>query len=226
MFSVGLAAPVPANTQPQWRSSIGLTTMNHQQHAGGGESQSPSPQPFGLFYTWWRGDPLPAIPGVTGLEVELMDDDPASDAGIELDPGEIASRVEQSHRLYVARVAGDVVGWGWSATSAAAIGELGITIALPPRNRYLWDFVTLPEWRGQGIYPHMLQAILAHEEDVERFWVGHDFSNVASGRGILRSGFQLVGKLYPENDGFVLAPIDNPERTRLAASILGVSMTR
>lgn len=179
--------------------------------------------PFGLFYTWWRGDSLPELSAVADLSIESVDESRATEAGIGLDTAEVASRRDRGHRLYLARIASDVVGWGWSARSTASIGELGITIALPPRNRYLWDFVTLPECRGQGIYPHMLQAIIVHEEDVKRFWVGHDFSNVASGRGILRSGFQLVAELYPEDDGFVLAPIDNPERTRLAASILGVS---
>lgn len=191
----------------------------------GRESQSPSSQPFGLFYTWWRGDPLPELPGVAGLSVEPVAGDRAGEAAIELDPAEIQERVRQGHGLYVAHVSGEVVAWGWSATSTAAIGELGLTIVLPPENRYLWDFVTLPRWRGRGIYPQMLQAILGHEEDVERFWVGHDFSNVASGRGIIRAGFQLVGKLYPVNDeGFVLVSIDDPDRTRIAALILGVSM--
>lgn len=178
--------------------------------------------PFGLFYTWWRGDTLPELSRLPDLSIEPVDDGQADEVGVVLDTREIALRVDQGHHLYIARVAGEVVGWGWSATSTASIGEHGITIALPPRNRYLWDFVTLPEWRGHGIYPHILQAIVAHEGDVERFWVGHDFSNVASGRGILRAGFQLIGELFPRDDGFVLTPIDNPERTRLGAAILGV----
>lgn len=210
MFFAGLAGRIRASTQPPQRDpAVPLPT---------------SQDPFGLFYTWWRGDPLPDLPGVSGLSIESVAKDRVSNSGIGIDAQELDERVEQGHRLYLARVASDVAGWGWSATSTASIGELGITIALPPRNRYLWDFVTLPEWRGQGIYPHMLQAILSYEADVDRFWVGHDYSNVASGRGILRSGFQLVGELYPlDEGGFVLCPLDDPERTRLGASILGVS---
>ncbi len=179
--------------------------------------------PFGLFYTWWRGDPLPALPDVAGLSIEPVTGERVHEVVIQLDVSEIEERANEGHQLYAASVAGEVVGWGFSATSTAAIGEHGITVVLPAGNRYLWDFVTVPEWRGRGIYPHMLQAIIAHERDVEQFWVGHDFSNVASGRGILRSGFHLVGKLYPVHEGgFVLVSIDDPERTRIGASILGV----
>jgi GNAT superfamily N-acetyltransferase len=179
--------------------------------------------PFGLFYTWWRGDSLPELAPIVDMSIEHASGDRVTGAGVDLDPDEIRERIDQGHDLYIARVGADVAGWGWSATSTAEIGELGIDIVLPTANRYLWDFVTLPEWRGQGIYPHMLQSMLDHEKDVERFWVGHDFSNVASGRGILKAGFQLVGELYPEDNGFVLFPIDDPERTRIAASILSVS---
>ncbi len=201
--------------------------MDHapDQREGDRESSSSAhPDPFGLFYTWWRGDPLPELPILPGLSIEPVEGDRAASAGIALAAHEIRARVSQGHRLYLARVADDVVGWGWSATSTASIGELGLNIVVPPGNRYVWDFVTLPEWRGRGIYPQLLQAIIGAERDVVRFWVGHDFSNVASGRGILRAGFQLVGKLHPMRaGGFYLAPVDDPERTRLAASILGVS---
>lgn len=191
----------------------------------GGQLVSDS-EPFGLLYTWWRGDPLPELPPLPGLRVEPLDNDHATKAGIDLEVDEVRERTRQGHRLYVARLDGQLVAWGWSAFSTAAIGELGLAIVLPPGNHYLWDFVTLPARRGRGIYPHMLQAMLGFEGDIARFWVGHDDPNVASGRGILKSGFQLVGELYRSDEGsFHLSLVGDPDRTLLGASILGVPMS-
>jgi GNAT superfamily N-acetyltransferase len=112
------------------------------------------------------------------------------------------------------------------------IGELGIKLQLASGERYLWDFVTLPDFRGQGIYAGMLQAILATEADAQRFWIGHDFGNVASARGILKAGFQPVNALYREADGrFVLYAYPEVEgrptvleRAAAGAVVLGLSL--
>src|SRR5262249_35635739 len=49
-------------------------------------------------------------------------------------------------------------------------------------------------WRGLGIYPRLLQAILAREAgEAQRFWIGHVRENRASGRGIVKAGFGTIG---------------------------------
>lgn len=84
-----------------------------------------SQDPFRFFYTWWRGDPLPELPSVEDLSIKPVPADRAVNAGVELDPLEIQSRIEQGHHLYIAHAGDAVVGWGWSTTSTASIGELG-----------------------------------------------------------------------------------------------------
>jgi RimJ/RimL family protein N-acetyltransferase len=64
---------------------------------------------------------------------------------------------------------------------------------LRPCDRGLWDFVTLPNWRGHRIYPRLLQAIVQIEADAERFWIGCRADNEASMRGVRAAGFQLIG---------------------------------
>jgi GNAT superfamily N-acetyltransferase len=179
-------------------------------------------EPFGLFYAWWRGDPCPDLPVVPGLSVEGLESPESIDADVPLDGEEVRNRYEQGHQLYVACIGNEIVAWGWAASERADIGELGISMTMPPANRYLWDFVTLPEWRGQGIYGWIIQAMLHDQADADRFWIGHDYDNRASGKGILRAGFYLVGELYQGPDGFYLAPVDLPDRTPIAAEILGV----
>ena len=137
--------------------------------------------------------------------------------------GEVRERLRQGHEPWLARIAGEPVAWGWCATAEASIGELGIAPAIPPGNRYLWDFWTVPPWRGQGIYPWLLQTIVTHEADVNRFWLGHDLGNVASARGIAKAGFQEIGLLYRQGDGsFVIDPCAPPPRVAAASALFGV----
>jgi hypothetical protein len=186
----------------------------------------PLGDPIGLFYAWWRDDALPALPVLPGLSTVPVDADELLAAFPALDRRQAIDRQEQGHRPWLARMACEPVAYGWSAARSAAIGELGITFQVPPGNRYLWDFVTLPPWRGRWIYPRLLQAIIAGELDADHFWIGHDFANGASARGILRAGFQTVGALYHQLDGafgLVAAP-GHGDRAAAAVALFGVPL--
>jgi hypothetical protein len=119
---------------------------------------------------------------------------------------------------------GDAVGYGWVADAAAAIGELDLAFRLEPADRYLWDFVTLPAWRGRGLYPRLLQAIL-RAEGGGRFWIINAPENVASARGIARAGFVDVGSLaFARGGGVGIAPTGEHDRTAAGAAVLGVPL--
>lgn len=129
----------------------------------------------------------------------------------------------RGHTPWSARIDGEPVGWGWCATREVSIGELDIAVPLPPGNRYLWDFFTVPAWRGRGIYPRLLRTIIEHEPEVARFWVGHDLGNLASARGITKAGFHEVGLLYHRQDGgFELVPSGPLERAVAASDLFAV----
>lgn len=180
---------------------------------------------IGIFYAWWRGDPLDRLPPLPGLDI-FATDAIGELRGIDgLDEAEAAALLRDGHRLYVAR-RGDVVGaHGWCATREAAIGELGVEMRLSSTERYLWGFETQPDSRGQGIYTHMLQEILAGEAAVERFWIGHDIGNEASARGILRAGFAPVGEVYQRLDGALrYVGSGAEERARAASALLGIAI--
>jgi glycosyltransferase involved in cell wall biosynthesis len=82
----------------------------------------------------------------------------------------------------------------------ASIGELGLEFAIPAGNRYLWDFATLPAWRGIRIYPRLLHVIVNRESiEAERFWIGHVDGNSASGRGIVKAGYAEAVRQLGEN---------------------------
>jgi hypothetical protein len=179
--------------------------------------------PLGRMHAWWGAGPLPALPPLPALTIAPCDDTELLGAVAGTDPSELERRVEQGHVAWVARLTEEPVASGWCATREFSIGELGVSCALPPRQRYLWDFFTIPPCRGFGIYPRLLQTIVASEPEVKRFWVGHDFDNVASARGIAKAGFREVGVLYRRPDGaFVFVPSDAPEVALEAAALLGV----
>jgi GNAT superfamily N-acetyltransferase len=180
-------------------------------------------EPVGRFHAWWRGDPAPFLPPLPGLSIAAVADIGLLAALAGIDAAEARERLRRRHQPWLARIAGEPVGWGWLAAGEASIGELGITRRLPPGDRYLWDFTTLPAWRGRGVYPRLLQAMIAANPDVARFWIGHDLPNLASARGIAKAGFQDVGVLYRRADGgFALEPTGSRERAAAAAALFGV----
>ena len=147
---------------------------------------------LGCEYNWSRGDPLPelepleAFGAAVAADVELL----ARLHGVA--PDEIQRRFDEGNRCYLAYLDGEPVGYGWVATKVGRIEEAGLSWPLGPQDRHLWDFVTLPPYRGRGVYPHLLQTILrAESEGAEHFWIGHRGDNLATQRGILKAGFKL-----------------------------------
>jgi GNAT superfamily N-acetyltransferase len=139
------------------------------------------------------------------------------------DVAEIARRFADGHRAYVASVHGEPAAFGWVATHTARLGELGTTLTLTDVERYLWNFVTLPAWRGRGIYPQLLDAIVQAESfDAELFWIAYAPENRASGRGIEKAGFRPVADLSFEASGApALHAIDVAGAFR-ASAVLGL----
>jgi len=177
---------------------------------------------LGPLCTWWRGDPLPLLPPLAGLQVVL-----GRDVWLERAGGytreELEARQRAGHRPYVALIGNEPVAYGWVATREAEIGALQLRFSIPVGERYLWDFFTVPAWRGRGIYPRLLQAILGCEDTAQRFWIGYDAPNVASARGIAKAGFQKICEIVRLPDGTIaLLPVGPEARVAAAARLLGL----
>jgi GNAT superfamily N-acetyltransferase len=171
--------------------------------------------------TWWRGDALPTLAPLAGFRAGVTDDAALLAGLAALDPAEVRARLDGGHSPYVASLDGDPVAYGWVAGVGATIGELGVTFVLPPGDRYLWDFATLPAWRGRGVYPHLLRAIVAGEADAARLWIIHAPENPASARGIVKAGFAPVGELSFRADGAAgFRARGRPARARVGAALL------
>jgi GNAT superfamily N-acetyltransferase len=176
--------------------------------------------------TWWRGDSVPPLSPLPGFRVEASQDERLIGHINRLAQDAVRQRIRTGHQPYLAYVRQAPVGYGWMATREASIGELGLCFALPATERYLWDFATLPEWQGYGIYPRLLQGILAQQVPaVERVWIIHAPENTPSGVGMAKAGLLPVGLLSFQGDGGVgLAPFGSPERAQAGAALLGIPL--
>jgi GNAT superfamily N-acetyltransferase len=176
--------------------------------------------------TWWNSDPLPELSPLPGFRAGVAYDNAALARLNRIPIAEVLARRRDGHRPYIAHLDGTPAAYGWVATRAASIGELRLTIGLPRADRYLWDFATLPEWRGRGVYPRLLQAILRRESRAaERFWIIYAPENLPSGAGMWKAGFTPVAELSFDAERQVrLAPSAAAGRARAAAQLLGVPL--
>ena len=140
---------------------------------------------------------------------------------------EVIDRRNDWHSPYVARIYSQPVAYGWFATSKMSIDELNINVELSPDDRYLWDFATLPDWQGRGLYPRLLQSILEQEsQNAKRFWIIHAPENLPSGACMSKAGFEFVGQLSFTLNGKVgLATYpDSTERALIGEDVLQVPL--
>ncbi len=174
--------------------------------------------------TWWVSDPLMQLTPLSGFHVRLSADDTQLAAINHITLAEVERRRRAGHLPYVGYMHEKAVTYGWVATRQASIGELNLVFPIAADSRYLWDFATLPDWQGRGLYPRLLQAIVQAER-AERFWIIHAPENLPSGAGMQKAGFQAVGQLSFQRDNSLgLIPFDLPERAHIGAALLGVPM--
>jgi GNAT superfamily N-acetyltransferase len=181
--------------------------------------------PLWLLWSWCRGDALPICESVSGLTVEESTHVELLSQLMNIPEAALSEQLELGDRAYLARMPTLPVAVGWSATGAVALFGGRVTLHVPPHHRYLYGFVTHPDWRGRGIYPCLLQVILRIEEQ-EHFWIMHLLENTPSQRGIHKAGFRLAGRLsfLPTGGLGLMPPPGDGERAHMAAHLLGLPL--
>jgi len=182
-------------------------------------------KPMWLLWSWCRGDALPICESVSGLTVEASTHVELLSHLMGIPPAALSEQLWLGHRAYLARLGTPPIAVGWSATGAVALLGGRVTLCVPPNNRYLYGFVTHSDWRGRGIYPYLLQAILRAEEQ-EHFWIIHLRENTASQRGIHKAGFRVAGRLsfLPTGGLGLMPPLGDSERAQVAEHLLGLPL--
>jgi GNAT superfamily N-acetyltransferase len=133
------------------------------------------------------------------LPVEFKEIDKAS-AGIllpavgEEQANEIKHRFENGKRCFVGLVEGKLACWGWVSHADEWIGEMKVTFRLESDEAYIWDCVTLLEFRRQGLFSGLINHMARdlQKEGVIRVWIGSNFENRPSIKGFEKAGYQPV----------------------------------
>lgn len=174
--------------------------------------------------TWRNGEPLPTLDPLTGFHTASTTDIARVAQQAELSTVEVRRRFTEGHRCYVASLGEEPVAYGWVARQQASVGELRLQFTLWPDTAYLWDFATRVGWRGRGVYPRLLQAVL-RSESAHHFWILHAPENSASRQGIRKAGFAPVGRLsFRVDTSVALAPAGDSGRAQVAGRVFQVPL--
>jgi GNAT superfamily N-acetyltransferase len=170
-----------------------------------------------------HSDPSPTLAPLAGLVVRRVNDADVM-AGLQRRAApDMQRRFDAGHRAYVAFLNGAPAAFGWVATESAEIGELASAFAIPRGERYLWNFVTLEPYRGLGIYPRLVDAIVrAESRHAERFWIAYAPENHASGSGVRKAGFTALAEMSFDAAGRPAIQSVVPEAGPVVSRLLGL----
>lgn len=110
------------------------------------------------------------------------------------DEQEYKKRFEAQHLCFVLVKDKKVVAYGWgNSGNTHYLGELALKMEIKKPLWILYDYYTFPEHRGQGLYPLLLQQIVAANDKPKLIYVLKD--NTGSIRGIEKAGFNRLGQI-------------------------------
>jgi GNAT superfamily N-acetyltransferase len=104
----------------------------------------------------------------------------------------VPARLSRGCRCFGAWAGGELLGYGWLSTGAEWIGEVDLEIRPGDGEAYVWNCVTLPPHRRQGVFGAMVSGIAARArtEGLSRLWIGS--VAIPAEKVIPRAGFAPV----------------------------------
>ena len=139
----------------------------------------------------------------------------------------VATRMQHGSRCFGAWIGPEMVGYGWVSIATEWIGEPQLGIAPARGEAYMWNCVTLPPYRRQGVFTALLRAVKAQlkGDGLSRVWIGslHDPAENA----FHRAGFVPVMRLDATSRwGFRwlrVRPADKADPQVVAAAFLALT---
>jgi RimJ/RimL family protein N-acetyltransferase len=99
----------------------------------------------------------------------------------------------------------EMVSYGWVSSRMERMGDTGCGFQPPHDDVWLYDFATVPDYRGHGYYPLLLRHILhtLAQKGTRYAWIGTAPGNDTSARSIARAGFTKAGhtRYHPSVNG-------------------------
>jgi GNAT superfamily N-acetyltransferase len=86
----------------------------------------------------------------------------------------VAERLRRGCMCFAVWTEGRVAGYGWLSTGPEWIGEVQLEIKPRQREAYIWNCVTVPEHRRQGVFRSLLtgMSLAARRLGMKRVWIG------------------------------------------------------
>lgn len=131
-----------------------------------------------------------------------------------IDPEIIEHRFTNADSCYVAWAGRKMAHFIWVQDRGAHfIHPAGITHHIQKGELWIYDAETKEEFRGLGIYPHMLSSLLrkAKENGYVKAVIYTNYNNAASIRGIQKSGFVFDASLFSLHIGSTIIPLPSYE---------------
>lgn len=108
------------------------------------------------------------------------------------------NRFQQNHILCFWKDGDRVISYGWlNPNEKHFLGELSLDINLENKVEVLYDFFTKEAYRGEGLYPSLLQKMSLRNSKPKLIYAfSHNFSSI---KGIEKAGFVFLGKIRGYN---------------------------
>ncbi len=162
------------------------------------------------------------VPGVRFIALTSAWEERLADA-MGVGVREVRRRQADAGTAVLALAENRIACYGWVLHGLFRIPELLVESRLPPRNVYIWDCLTLPPYRGRGIFPALLRHMLdeLRGEGVRQAWAATAPGNAASMRAFAKAGFRLVA--YTEGGIGTFAAVPTAQATAEEAAVLRTS---
>lgn len=102
------------------------------------------------------------------------------------------ARLERGEQFWTAQYDAKIVSYCWATREPVEIGEVRCIVSPRGDEIYLYDAFTFAEYRGQNLYPALLQRILerSRQEGLRRALIFVLSDNTPSIRGVQKAGFR------------------------------------
>jgi len=111
------------------------------------------------------------------------------------------ARFARGEQFWTAQYEDKILSYCWVTQEPVDIGEIRCTISPRGDEVYLYDAFTFAEYRGQNLYPALLQCILSssRQDGLRRALIFVLSDNMASIRGVQKAGFREFQRVTYRN---------------------------
>ncbi|MGH2345210.1 MAG: GNAT family N-acetyltransferase, partial [Chloroflexota bacterium] len=133
------------------------------------------------------------LPGVRFADLTPAREESLADA-MRIAVGEVRRREADAGTAFLALTDNQIAGYGWVLHGMFRVPELLLEAPLPANHVYIWDCLTLPRYRGRGVFPALLRHMVdeLRGQGVRQAWAATAPGNTASMRAFAKANFRLV----------------------------------